>query len=205
MEQALGKVALKIIEGGMVSSTLSTKPQATKPVIRPPSTVEEATALRAWADTFMDRPIVASPLQLTKHLGFMAATLPSKAIDDDSGKMRVAVYTRILEGHSNDALSYMALRACSELDWLPTPRQCLELLQQYRPPTSDRDRALMLCHHFWQGRFEDFIADLQAGTADQSTVDAAPLRWRSIAMERGYLRFMPDENRYVIRKKRETA
>lgn len=203
--ETIGKAALTLIEGGMDSSTPATKPLMAKPTIRLPETVDEAKALRVWADAQDERPRPASPLQITKHLTFLGATLPSKAQDDTSGKMRFAVYSSILSDYSNEALAYMARRACAELDWFPSPRQCLELVQQYRPPVTEKDEALSLCHRFWQGRCEDFFFDLEHGAADQETVDAVPLQWRKIAMERGFLRYMPNENRFVIRQPKTEA
>jgi hypothetical protein len=175
-------------------------PALPTPTIRMPETVEEAKALRAWADAQDDRQAPATQGQLTKHLTFLAATLPSKSIDDDSGKMRFAVYASLLGEYGNDALAYMARRACAELDWFPTPRWGLETVQQYRAPASEKDQALALCHRFWQGRFEDFIALLKADTATQADVDAVPMQWRKIAMERGHLRWIEEEKRYVIRR-----
>lgn len=199
--QTIGKAALTLIEGGMDSSTPATKPLLAKPVIRFPTTVDEAKALSAWAETQDERLHPASPLQITKHLTFLGATLPSKAQDDTTGKMRFSVYSSILGSYSNDALAYMARRACAELDWFPTPRQCLELIQHYRPPVTDKDEALTLCHRYWQGKFEDFIFDLKHGASDQETVDSVPRRWRKIAMERGFLRWINEEQRYVIRSR----
>lgn len=135
----------------------------------------------------------------------MAATLPSKAVDDEGGKMRFAVYVSILRDHSNDALSYMAWRACVELDWFPTPKQCLAILRDYHPPASEAQQALQLCHNFWQRQFEDFIRELEHGTADQATIDSVPERWRRIAVERGYLRYLLEENRYIIRTRAALA
>ncbi len=152
-----------------------------------------------WADAQDDRSVPAEPLQITNHLKFLAATLPSKNLDDDTGKRRFAVYSSILSGHSNDALAYMARRACAELDWFPTPRQCLELLREYTPPTTDKQRALLLCDTFWQKRFEAFIAALKEGSATQDMVDSVSLTWRRIAEEQGYLRYLPEESRHVIR------
>jgi hypothetical protein len=198
--ETIGKAALTVVEGGMDSSTLATKPVMPKPVIRLPETVDEAKALKAWANAQDDRQRPASPLQITKHLTFLGATLPSKSQDDDSGKMRFAVYSSVLAEYSNDALAYMARRACAELNWFPTPRQCIEFADQYRPPVSEKDRALSLCHRFFQGRFEDFISDLKLGLATQDLVDAAPLQWQQIAMEQGYLRWINEQKRYVIRR-----
>ena len=171
-----------------------------KPEIRFPETVEEARALRAWAETQDERPEPATTSELARHLEFLAATLPSKVIDEESGKRRVAVYARILGDFSNHALAFMARKACERYDWFPTPRQCLEILNEYRPPATDPHRALMLCRYYWQGKFDDFIALLKAGEASQADVDALPEQWRRIAVERGFLRFMPEDKTYVIRK-----
>jgi hypothetical protein len=189
----------------MDSSPRSERRQITKPPIRLPETAAEAKALAAWAEAFDDREKPAAPLQLTKHLTFMAATLPSKSQDEETGKMRFAVYSSLLDGHSNEALAYMARRACAELDWFPSPRWCLMTLEQYHPPRSDKVEALSLCHQFWQGRFEDFFFDLKNGIADQETVDAVPLRWRRIALERGFLRWSEEDRRYLLRRKHPAA
>lgn len=199
--QTIGKVALAVIAGGMGSSTHSEKRQIAKPPIRLPDTVEEAKALHAWAESLDERPLPASVLQITKHLSFMAATLPSKSQDDQSGKMRFVVYSSLLGGYSNDALAYMARRACKELDWFPSPRWCLEAVQGYRPPASEKDQARSLCSRFWEGRFEDFFFNLKNGITDQETVDAVPLRWRRIAFERGLLRWSDEDQRYILRHK----
>jgi hypothetical protein len=170
-----------------------------KPPLRLPTTSQEAATLRAWAETQPDRPAPASLQQISKHLSFIAAAIPGRAMDEESGKKRVAVYSSILADFSNDALSYLARKACETCDWFPTPRQCLEILRKYRPPASDRDKALMLYHRFWDGRFEEFMATLRSGTATERDIATAPRQWRAIAMEQGYLRWIDDEKRYVIR------
>lgn len=199
-EISIGKAVLSVIQGGMDSSTPAIRSALAKPIIRMPETADEARALKAWADAEDDRPEPASANQIGKHLAFMSATLPSKSSDEDSGKMRFAVYSRILGEFSNHALAYMARKACETLDWFPTPRQCLEILQGYRAPPTEKDDALQLCHRFWQGKFEDWFAAVQDGNVDQDTIDNAPKQWRMIAMERGLLRLMPDGS-FVLRRK----
>lgn len=198
--QTLGKAALTVIEGGMDSSTLATKPQSDRPVVRAPETVDEARALKVWAESIDDRPTPATPMQITKHLTFLAATLPSRAQDDETGKMRFAVYSSILCEFSNDALAFMARKACATLDWFPTPKQCLDLLREYPQPGSEKERVLALCHRFWQGKFEGWIALIASGEATQADIDSVGQRWQAIAMEKGYLRWIEDEQRYVIRR-----
>jgi len=170
-----------------------------KPPIRMPATVDEADQLKEWA---LAQPVGQPPAsipELSKHLSFIAATLPSKNQDEESGRQRVAVYARLLEGYSNDALAFMARRVCETLDWFPTPRQCLEILDRYSPPSTDRELALSYVHSFGQQQFEDFIAAFEAEQHTDETVAAVPEQWRRIAMERGYLRFMPDGST-IIRK-----
>lgn len=201
--EMIGKAAfnaLNVAQELTVSPLPAAKSLLVKPIIRLPETVEEARTLKAWANATDDTPEVATVSQLSRHLEFMAATLPTKAMDEEGGKKRVAVYARILGDFSNGALAYMTRKACETLDWFPTPRQCLDILREYRDPATDRDKALMLCHRFWQGRFEDFIAALKAGTATDADVDAVPGNWRAIAMEQGHLRWIGEQQRYVIRR-----
>lgn len=198
--EMIGKAAFEKLNQLTDSPLHSDKQLIAKPEIRRPQNDEEARALQLWAANHVDVIPSATVNQLAKHLSFMSATLPSKNTDEESGKMRVAVYSAILRDFSNDALAYMARKACERYDWFPTPRQCLEILDEYRAPSTDKDRALMLCHNYWQGQFEDFMDVLKAGDATQDIVDSVPRRWRMIAMEREYLRHMPETDTFVIRE-----
>ena len=172
-----------------------------KPAMRVPESVEEARALKAWAEAQSDRPTLATQTQIGKHLAFLAATLPNRNADEESSKMRFAVYSSILSEYSNDALAFMARKACETLDWFPTPKQCLDILRDYPRPGSEKDLALSYCHAFWQGKFEKWVALIASGNATQADVDAVNRRWQSIAMEQGHLRWIEEEKRFVIRRK----
>jgi hypothetical protein len=170
-----------------------------KPEIRLPAARDEADRLKEWA---LAQPVEVEPAtvsELSKHLSFIAATLPSKNQDEESGRQRVAVYARLLQGFSNHALAFMSRRVCETLDWFPTPRQCLDILNQYRPPSTERELALSYVHTFGQKQFEDFIASFGRGMASDASVAAVPEQWRRIAMERGFLRLMPDGS-FIIRE-----
>lgn len=197
--EAIGKVVFSALNELTVSQPHSDRSLVAKPPIAMPTTADEARALKAWAESQSPAVEPATIPQLSKHLSFIAATLPSKNQDEESGRQRVAVYSRLLEGYSNDALAFMARRVCETLDWFPTPRQCLEILERYSPPSTDRDRALSYCHAFGQAQFEEFIAAFDRGEATDDTVAVVPDQWRRIAAERGYLRRMPDGS-YIIRK-----
>lgn len=177
----------------------STNSLTVRPALRVPQTIEEARALREWADAQPNGVTPATTQQLAGHLSYIAAALPRQAADEITGKKRTVVYARILGSYSNEALAYLARTACETLEWFPTPKKCLDILATFTPAPGDKDKALSLCQQFWQSRFEQFAGSLRDGTAQQADVDAVPEQWRRIAVERGYLRCL-GEGRYVIRK-----
>lgn len=152
--------------------------------------VGECDELRSIALAMPPEHIPAEPRHLAKQLQFIEATLPSKNTDEQSGQMRTAVYARILGGYTKEALAYMTERVCRELDWFPTPRQCLEILAGYTPPTSRKDKALAICANHTQARFDEWLQGLRAGISD---LNGKPERWLRIATEQGYLRCVDGE------------
>lgn len=186
---AIGKVVLKVVNEWTDSPQPSEMSLVAKPEIRLPTTAEEARALAAWAETPEPLPELATIQEISRHLAFIAATLPSRSQDEEGGKMRVAVYSRILGEFTNHALTFMARRACETLDWFPTPRQCLDILREYRQPNTERSHARALLHQFAQQQFEAFMERLREREASMTEIDAVPDQWRRIAVERGYLRY----------------
>lgn len=155
------------------------------PVITRPTSDIECNALREWAqNTPVQHPPAVTTEQLAKHLAFMAAALPSKGLDELSGKMKVAVYSSLLGSYSNAALAFMARTACQTLDWFPTPRQCLDLIAQYRPPLTDQEHALRLCEDYTGGQFDRWFANLTEG----QPIGDVPDHWLRIGVEQGALR-----------------
>lgn len=67
-----------------------------------------------------------------------------------------------------------------------------------------RLQAQRMCAEFWQREFAAFISALMNGQATQQMVDAKSDRWNRIAMERGFLRRMPD-GKFVIRQAQAAA
>jgi hypothetical protein len=175
---------------------------ATKPALWLPQNDDECRALESWARNTPAEQRPATRDQLARHLEFLAATLPSKHVDDRAGKMRVAVYVSMLAGYSDEALAFMTRRACAQLDWFPTPRQCLEILKGYWPSPSESECALSLCHEYRHGRLHQFLDGLRNGALTQGQVDSKPRRWRMIAMEQGYLRLL-DDGRLVLRGQKQ--
>ena len=154
-------------------------------------TVAECDELRSMALAMPIENIPVETRELAKQLQFIEATLPSKNTDEQSGQMRTAVYARILGGYTKEALSYMTERVCKELDWFPTPRQCLEILERYTAPTSKKDKALLICSNHTQARFDEFIMSLRCG--EPVELRDKPERWLRIAETQGYLRLIDGE------------
>lgn len=157
-------------------------------------TLAEANEIREIAlSAPVERASPASPEQISKHLQFIAATLPSRNVDEETGRQRFAVYVRILGGYSDDAMKFMSVDILRNNDWFPTPNQCLTVLEQYCPPVDEIQRALMIAGRSVQDHFEEWLARLQESPVDQSVINEAPDRWKQIARERGTLRFNPDD------------
>lgn len=195
--QTIGTAALRLVNRVAEGPTHGNPSCAVSPMVRPgvPQTAEECRALEAWAHAqFVSK---AEPQQIARHLEFLAATLPSRATDDHSAKMRFAVYSRFLMEYSNEALAFMAREACIRFDWFPTPRQCLLILEEWNSP--DRDTALRQCQTYWQDRHEAWLDLLATGDAAQADIDAVPDQWKRIAVEHGHLRRMAD-GQYILRR-----
>lgn len=199
--ETIGTAATTALAELTDSPQSSARSLVAKPMIRMPTTIEECRALKVWAESVPATVEPISPPQLAKHLSFMAATLPSRSVDDETGKMRFAVYVRILGRFSNEALAYMARTACETLDWFPTPKQCLAIIEQYREPLSERDEALRLCARFTRDRFDGFIAALAAGAMTDEEVNNFPEQWKRIAVEQGHL-LLTDDGTYALRPAR---
>lgn len=187
--------ALATIQAAMDEQTALPQPFGTSRMDRLMSrsdlTVAECDELRAIALAMPEEHAPIESRELARQLQFIEATLPSKNTDEQSGQMRTAVYARILGGYTKEALSYMTQRVCRELDWFPTPHQCLDILADYNPPVSRKDKALRICANHTQARFDEFIEALRK--KDKVELTDKPERWLRIATEQGYLKFADDQ------------
>jgi len=188
--QSLGNVAL------VDRRTASSTPSAKRPITSDPTTPKESRILREWAESIpVGIPTPASKEQITKHLEFLASTLPSKSVDDAAGKKRFAVYVSMLLGFSNEALTYMSRQVCATLNWFPTPHQCLHLAKEYRAPASEKKAVLLACDRFDQRAFEEWVAALPGVEEPDLNV---PAFWINSALTRALLRKL-DDGRIVTR------
>lgn len=169
-----------------------------------PTDADGARALEEWAASV---PAVAEPIAkqaLVKKLKFLDAALPSRAVDYETGKARVAVYVAALQHFSEAAITHMTRRACDELDWFPTVRWCVEAAKAFGGEQADRRIALALARRYRQQVMDDWLARLRTGKLTQADVNDAPQRWCEVAEARGDLRKDEDGN-FVLRPVRVAA
>lgn len=123
--------------------------------------------------------------------------LPSRADDEVTGKLRHGIYQRLMDQYPRAAIAFMVETAMKRFDWFPTPRQCLEILAEWR----DRDAvehkhrttmAASAVRQEKQARLADIMDALDRRALDQAAIDALPQRVREIGAERGFLRLHDD-------------
>jgi hypothetical protein len=87
-----------------------------------------------------------------------------------------------------EALSYMTERVCKELDWFPTPRQCLADIGELHATHQQKGQGAANLLNHTQKRFDEFIGKLHCG--EPVELADKPERWLRIAEDRGYLRLL---------------
>lgn len=131
------------------------------------------------------------------------AILPGRAEDDLRGELKFAIYRRMIGKYSKAAISHLVETALSTLDWFPTPKQCLDILADWRDPdaAAHKHRTVMAAsavRQEKQARLNDIMDALDRRLLDQAAIDALPQRVREIGAERGFLR-LHDDGVYRVR------
>jgi hypothetical protein len=161
--------------------------------------VSECTELRDLAVAMKEEKQSSSPDFISRQLQFIDSTLPSKNTDVVSGKMRTAVYIQLLINYSDDAIKFLTKTACSELEWFPTPKKCLEILAKYTPAITDKSRALQVSSFFMQQNFDAFRAKVIDKSVTQEEINQVPMRWRHMLECQMLLVFR--DGKYFVRQK----
>ena len=122
-------------------------------------------------------------------------TLPRRADDDVTGKLRISLYHRKLGEYPHAALQFMVSTVLDELDWFPTIAQCKAILARWGRDDEAVNRkaaAANLARAERQARFDDVMRALDRRELDQASIDALPEHVRGVAAERGFLRLHDD-------------
>ncbi len=147
--------------------------------------------LEAVANAPLPRPEPCDPAHFAKCMRSLSL-LPSRADDETKGELRLAIYQRMLGNYPNGAISYLVETALAELNWFPSPKQCLDILRGWNAPITEerrsRDLAANLIAREKRMRFEEAMEALERRELTGEALDALPQRWKLIAVERGFLR-----------------
>lgn len=157
---------------------------------------QQLAAMEDLANLPLAAPTPCSAIDFAKLMRSLSI-LPSRADDEDTGKLRLGIYHRMMGHYPREAIAYMAEAVMAKYDWFPTPRQCLEILAEWR----DRDAvehkhrttmAASAVRQERQARLSDIMDALDRRSLDQAAIDALPSRVREIGAERGFLRLHDD-------------
>lgn len=123
--------------------------------------------------------------------------LPSRADDEVTGKLRLSIYHRMMGHYPRAAIAFMVETAMAKYDWFPTPKQCLDILADWRDRDAvvHRHRVAMAAsavRQERQARIGDVMGALDRRELDQDQIDALPERMQQIGVERGFLRLHDD-------------
>lgn len=138
----------------------------------------------------------------------MQAALPMRFTDEDSGKLLIATYHRMLGNYPREAIAYLAERALIECKWFPTIADCRTILDDWQ-----RDDEPARTKQAARGRIEgvkltaanraqqQFVEDMQRlerGEMSQTEVDQLPEPTAWSAEARGWLTY--SDRSFVLRK-----
>jgi hypothetical protein len=200
MEQATGNNLPTTVEMG--SSVQSTVAFLGFDLAAPPARLDDRQL--AAVETLANAPLPALPScgpdHFTKCMRALA-TLPRQHSDEIKGEMQFTLYRKMLGSFPEQALSFLCETALLECDWFPTIKQCRDIIGRWNrsdQPVLDQARAEYLARAERQTRFDEAMARLVGGDADQAEIDAMPDRWKQIAETRSLL-WRHEDGSYSLR------
>jgi hypothetical protein len=156
-----------------VSSTLALTAEA-EAVLRLPYdaalTADQANALRPFLSVTLTPPPEINADDIRRNLGPLASALPAQRTDNDTGKLKLAVYITMLSGYPLPALKAACRQVLRELNWFPTPKQLLDRIEAWSDP--EAGKLSMIRHRL--RRYDEDQARLNAPVKrmTQEDVDA---------------------------------
>lgn len=101
-------------------------------------TEDQVNALRPFVSVMLEKPPVITPDDVRRNLGPLASALPAQRTDNDTGRLKLAVYATMLDGYPLAALKAACRQCLKELDWFPTPKQLIERIEAWSCPEAVR-------------------------------------------------------------------
>lgn len=132
------------------------------------------------------------PDYFAKCIKAMDAALPRRQQEsEDTAKLFIATYRKMLGHLTQEAMSHVTERAIATCKWFPTVAECLafakEFIQPPHPHREVREMARQLLRREKELRFKDALAQVEAGEMADEQIGALPERWRGIMAERGII------------------
>lgn len=192
-DQAIGTALPAIMAGVTIetdSSALSTA--GSSAMVRLDD--NQLTAMTALANSPLPALPRCSDDQFNKSMRAMSM-LPRRGDDETTGELRVEIYQAMLGHYPNAAIRFLSATALAELEWFPSPKQCLEILARWKRNDGEgqkrtRSAAMVRAEH--QARFDEIMGRLERREFDETDLAALPARILGIGAERGFLRLHDD-------------
>lgn len=184
-------------------SALSTV-ESTAPMIRLDD--RQLKAMEAIASAPLPAPARCPDDHFAKSMRALSM-LPRRGDDETTGELRAAIYQRVMGHYPLEAIKFLTERALTELEWFPSPKQCLDILSRWKRNDEPLHRQIMaqkMVRAELTARFEENMVALAARELDQAAIEALPPMVRIIAAERGYLR-LHDDGVFRVRHERDAA
>lgn len=120
----------------------------------------------ALVEAFANAPVPVSPIatehELDKLIGTMAATLKAPRTSLDQGKLKLAVYRRVLGHLPISTLQRIAEEAVRTLEWFPTPAELLKMAEgRTTPEANAHARAAWMVRDRRQRLFDETLARIE--------------------------------------------
>lgn len=169
----------EIVEARTASLTLAPNSEAGRALANISDERQLTDEQFAIVERFADAPPPAIPMvteeDVRKLIGTMAGTLKAPRTSTDEGRLKLAVYKRMLGHLPLSALKHATERALATLEWMPTPAELLKLAEEHTAPELRlHSRAIALTRHRRQRLFEERlkrIARRELSDADLQELD----------------------------------
>lgn len=112
---------------------------------------------------------------MRKLIGTMAGTLKAPRSSSDEGRLKLAVYKRMLGHLPLAALQHATHTALATLEWMPTPAEILKLAEKFTAPERfAHARAQRLARDRRQRIFEETLRNCKDHTLSHDELQALP-------------------------------
>lgn len=139
--------------------------------------------------------------EILEILKYLASALSYRSVDDETGRMKVAVYVSKLKGFTKEALQYASNRVLDdpEIRFLPTVAEIAKIAKQFEPDAKGaKERITSLCRQYKQAEFDEIFRRMKFGEIDNDEINSLSDRMKRIGDDRGLIRLVND--RYELRE-----